>query len=107
MTVGDRLIVITDRDKAAAAFAKVYTYVSRQVRARDLDRRAKTLADPALRQCKDCGGDRGHGCYGPFTMKELVRQLQQAKLKKASGAEGISNEMLRHLGRSPAACSSA
>ena len=95
---GGRLLA-TDRSKAEA-FARTYATVSRQVRAPKIDREVKRrLAEPTKKACRECNGLKNAGCCcGPFRMEELVRQLQAAKLKKATGPDNISNEMLRHLG---------
>ena len=91
-------LLITDHDKANA-FVRTYAHVSRQVRERNVDRDVKKkLANPAWKRCRECDGGREDGCCGPFQMEELVRQIQLSKLKKSPGPDGISNEMLRHLG---------
>lgn len=90
-------LLVTDRAKAEG-FVQTYAHVSRQVRTRKVDREAKKkMSNPAWKHCPECG-DRQDGCCGPFKMEELTRHLQSAKLKKASGPDGVSNEMLRHLG---------
>ena len=96
MIEGDRLLV-TNKEKAEA-FVKSYAHVSRQVRVPRVDREAKKkLAAPEMKNCNECGGEKT-GCCAPFTQAELVQQLRRCKLKKAPGPDGISNEMLRHLG---------
>ena len=96
MSDGGKLLV-TDKAKASA-FAKTYAHVSRHVRHKKLDRAAKNkLKQPAARTCQECQDQRTEAC-APFTMSELTRQLNEAKLKKAPGPDGITNEMLRHIG---------
>ena len=90
-------LLTKDREKSEA-FCQTYAWVSRQVRDRKVDRRAKQLkkthTPPA---CLECGGAR-LGCCGAFSMDELVRELQSLKLKKTPGPDGITAEMLVHLG---------
>ena len=90
-------LLITDRQKADG-FVKTYAKVSRHVRAKAIDRVAKRrLSQPAARTCLECAGQRAGAC-APFSMAELEAQLVTTKLKKAPGPDGITNEMLRHLG---------
>lgn len=87
----------TDKEKADA-FAKTYAGVSRHIRSKKIDLAAKRkLNHPAARCCTECGDNRTDSC-GPFTMAEMDKQLEVLKLKKAPGPDGITNEMLRHLG---------
>lgn len=90
-------LLVKDEEKAEA-FCATYAWVSRSIRSPKIDRQAKAerrRLTPAV--CRECDGRR-HGCCSPFTEEELVRQLQRLKLKKTPGPDGISNEMLRHLG---------
>ena len=90
-------LLSTDRAKAEA-FVREYAWVSRQVRDAKLDREAKRkLSRPELRSCQECGGRRCEAC-APFSMEALVLEISRLQLKKAPGPDGISNEMLRHLG---------
>ena len=90
-------LLVTDRAKAQA-FVREYAWVSRQVRHPKLDRAARRkLSQPELRSCQECGGRRCAAC-APFNIATLVRELSRLQLKKAPGSDGLSNEMLRHLG---------
>ena len=90
-------ILTTDREKAEA-FNKTYAGVARQVRVPTLDRAVKRkLANPALRHCSDCGGERV-GCCAPFSEGELLQQLNRCSQKKAPGPDEICTEHLIHLG---------
>ena len=96
MTANGRLL--TKDSEKAEAFCQTYAWVSRQVRAPKQDRAAKKkLSDPAFAQCQECNGARTN-CCSDFTMEELVREIQALKLKKSGGPDGITNEMLKHLG---------
>ena len=95
MLKGDRLIV-TDRDKAEA-FVQEYAKVSRQVRVPKLERATKRQLREEYHSCRECG-ERRDGACGPFNMQDMVREISRLQLKKAPGPDGISNEMLRHLG---------
>ena len=96
MQDGERLLV-SDKQKADA-FAKTYANVSRQVRHQKIDLIAKRkMTQPEARSCKECSDQRTQFC-APFTPAELDYQLREAKLKKAPGPDGVTNEMLRHLG---------
>ncbi|KAF0312570.1 putative RNA-directed DNA polymerase from transposon BS [Amphibalanus amphitrite] len=89
--------LVTDRDKATA-FNRTYAYVSRQVRTKSIDRRAKKqLKEAEVRTCVECRGNRT-GCCSPFTEEELLRQISSAQLKKSPGPDDLCNEHLRHLG---------
>ena len=90
-------LLVTDRAKAQT-FVREYAWVSRQVRHPKLDRAARRkLSQPELRSCQECGGRRCAAC-APFNIATLVRELSRLQLKKAPGPDGLSNEMLRHLG---------
>ena len=96
MRDGEKML-ISDKQKADA-FAKTYATVSRHVRQKKLDRIAqRKMREPPARACQECGNQRTEMC-APFTMAELDRQIRETKLKKAPGPDGITNEMLRHLG---------
>ena len=96
MEDGGRTLV-TDREKAAA-FNRTYAEVSKQVRNPKVDRKVKTrLKASNVRNCHRCHGRRSGYC-APFSMQEMVRQLEQAQLKKSPGANELCNEHLKHLG---------
>ena len=96
LKIGDRLIVTAE--EKANAFAAQYATVSRQVRASKIDRAARQrLAGIDRRRCADCSGERTDGC-SPFTEEELVRAIQLLQLKKSPGPDGITHEMIKHLG---------
>ncbi|KAF0306566.1 putative RNA-directed DNA polymerase from transposon BS [Amphibalanus amphitrite] len=96
MEHGGRLLV-KDGDKADA-FCQTYAWVSRQVRVPKVDRLAKQQRKALTPStCRECDGARV-GCCGAFSMDELVRQLNSLKLKKTPGPDGITAEMLLHLG---------
>ena len=86
---GGRLLK-TDEAKADGR-CKEYAGVSK------LDISKEDKRDHSIKSSCQCGG--GGSCC-PFTMAELQAALNRAKLGKAEGADGISNEMLRHLGHS-------
>ena len=52
---------------------------------------------PELRSCQECEGQRSGAC-SPFRMEDLVKEISRAKLKKSPGPDGLSTEMLVHLG---------
>lgn len=93
---GERLLVSSKQK--AEAFVRMYAGVSRHVRHKRIDRTAKRkMTQPAARLCQECQDQRTEVC-APYTMTELEQQLRGTKLKKAPGPDGITNEMLRHLG---------
>ena len=95
--VQDDKLLSTVRAKAEA-FAQEYARVSRQVRAAKVDRVAKQkMALPEMRSCQECEGQRCGAC-STFRMEEMVKEISRTKMKKSSGPDGLSNEMLVHLG---------
>ena len=95
MRDGERLLVTAEEN--ANAFAHESATVSRQVRNPKLDRAARRrLHQQDLHRCDACQNDRT-GCCSPFT-RELTLALQLAQLRKSPRPDGITNEILRHLG---------
>ena len=96
MQDGMRLLV-TDKQKAEA-FAKTYAIVLRHVRHRKIYPSAKhKMTQTAAHTCMECSDRRMKFCT-PFTSAEIDYQLRDAKLKKVPGPDGVTTEMLRHLG---------
>ena len=90
-------LLVKDKEKAEA-FCQTYAWVSRQVRTPRIDRLAKQQKKALTpTTCRECDGAR-MGCCGPFSADELDRQLQSLKLRKTPGPDGITAEMLLHLG---------
>ncbi|XP_043195854.1 uncharacterized protein LOC122367106 [Amphibalanus amphitrite] len=90
-------LLVKDGDKADA-FCQTYAWVSREVRVPKVDRLAKQQRKALTPStCRECDGARV-GCCGAFSMDELVRQLNSLKLRKTPGPDGITAEMLLHLG---------
>lgn len=75
----------------ANAFIKEYAFVKRLHHTKDDDRRFHNTVVDHLRgecRCKHCRD---------FSRQEFEAALQELKLKKASGEDGISNDMLTNL----------
>ena len=77
-------------------FAKVYEAESRvnlpQERIRDVRRETKTLSNHMAEE------EVSPYMSDSLTMHELQTALKKLKKKKSPGADGITNEMLTHLG---------
>lgn len=96
MSDGPRLLVTAE--EKANAFVRQYAEVSRQMRAPRIDRAARRrTAQLDWHRCSDCQGDRT-GCCSPFTEEELAQAIRRAQLRKSPGPDGITHEMLKHLG---------
>ena len=52
---------------------------------------------PEMRSCQECEDQRCGAC-SPFRLEELVKEISRTKMKKSPGPDGLSNEMLVHLG---------
>lgn len=80
---------------AAKVFAKAYETVSTvtlpKERIREVRQETKTLRIELRHKASPCMTDN-------ITMLELESALKKLKQKKAPGADGITNEMLKHLG---------
>jgi hypothetical protein len=81
--------------EAANVFAKAYEGVSRveipQERVREVRQETRALREQCTNEPSPCMSD-------SLTMQELEAALKRLKKKKAPGADGITNEMLIHLG---------
>ena len=94
---GDRgRLAVEDRQKASA-FVKTYASVSRQVRARHQDRTTKAGLQSFKNVPCRCGGARSDACQA-FSTQELDTQIQNLKMRKAPGPDGVCGEHIRHLG---------
>ena len=91
----------TDNEKAQLF---VQTYLNASKCKEDLKGREKKMHEKdtthkmraATKGCKSCGGDK-LGICSPITIDELELALHGAKCGKASGPDGITNEMLKNL----------
>ena len=86
----------TFNGKAAAnIFARMYQKVSETNISRSREKEVRSQANGL----QDNPPSEAHSCMkNPLTMKELNDALGRLKQKKAPGPDGITNEMLRHLG---------
>ena len=98
---GKTTLILNDRHvtgkEASNVFAKQYEAVStievNQDRIREVRQETRLLDEQQEGPTPNCMSD-------PFHMRELNLAIKKLKNKKSPGADGITNEMLKHLGPS-------
>ena len=93
---GSSKVLSTDRDKGNA-FVDEYARVNHLKRSPLRDRAVKTEFATYKGPCVCCAGNKTGLCQG-FIKPELKRALWAIKSRKAPGPDGVSNDMLKHLG---------
>jgi ribonuclease HI len=86
----------SDKEKADA-FVGEYARVNHLKRDPVRDKEVKSELASFKGPCSRCDDNKTDSCQ-PFTMPELKRAIWTLKANKSPGPDGVSNDMLKHLG---------
>jgi ribonuclease HI len=96
-------VLISDKEKGDA-FVDEYARVNHLKRDKIRDRAVKEETATFSGPCACCAGNKKQGMCQPYTMSELKRAIWKLKSRKSPGPDGVSNDMLKHLGPRARAC---
>jgi hypothetical protein len=100
---GSSKVLISDKEKGDA-FVDEYARVNHLKRDKIRDRAVKEETATFSGPCACCAGNKKQGMCQPYTMSELKRAIWKLKSRKSPGPDGVSNDMLKHLGPRARAC---